>query len=150
MAAHYWPHLSDLPAAPANDGHDAWKGAIHIMSIEHRKVNEPGELTKSKAVITVEIVEYVPNSVVIKTIMHKTTGNVSVMSVDSGEGLTERTTPFDTYVQVIDGKADIVINGLSHVLETGQSIVIPAHASHSIQPNGRFKLVMTVIKSGYE
>jgi quercetin dioxygenase-like cupin family protein len=120
------------------------------MSIEHRKVNEPGELAKSKAVITVEIVEYVPNSVVIKTIMRKTTGNVSVMSVDSGEGLTERTTPFDTYVQVIDGKADIVINGLSHVLETGQSIVIPAHASNSIQPNGRFKLVMTVIKSGYE
>ena len=150
MAAHYWPHLSDLPAAPANDGHDAWKGAIHIMSEMHRKVNEPGELAKSTAVITVEIVEYVPNSVVIKTIMRKTSGNVSVMSVDSGEGLTERTTPFDTYVQVIDGKADIVINGLSHVLETGQSIVIPAHASNSIQPNGRFKLVMTVIKSGYE
>lgn len=120
------------------------------MSIEHQNINEPGELPKATAVITVEIVEYVPNSVVIKTIMRKTTGNVSVMSVDSGEGLTEKTTPFDTYVQVIDGQADIVIKGVSSLLLTGQSIVIPAHASNSILPNGRFKLVMTVIKSGYE
>lgn len=120
------------------------------MSVEHQNINEPGELAKSTAVITVEIVEYVANSVVIKTIMRKTTGNISVMSVDSGEGLTEKTTPFDTYVQVIDGKADIIIQGVSNVLETGQSIVIPAHASNSIRPNGRFKLVMTVIKSGYE
>ena len=150
MPAHYRPHLRELPAARATYGDGVLKGSTPIMSVEHKKINEPGELEKSKAVITVEIVEYVPNSVVIKTIMRKTTGNVSVMSVDSGEGLTERTTPFDTYVQVIDGKADIVIIGVSHVLETGQSIVIPAHAPNSIRPNGRFKLVMTVIKSGYE
>ena len=150
MPAHSIPHLRELPVAHANDGHDALKETIHTMSVEHKKINEPGELAKSTAVITVEIVEYIPNSVVIKTIMRKTTGNVSVMSVDSGEGLNEKITPFDTYVQVIDGKADIVIKGVSHVLQTGQSIVIPAHASNSILANERFKLVMTVIKSGYE
>jgi len=112
--------------------------------------NETIEIEKAKAVITVELVEYLPNSVVIKTILHKSTGNVSVMSVDQGEGLTERTSPFDTYVQVIDGQADIVISGVSNLLQVGQSIVIPAHASNLVKPNGRFKLLMTVIKSGYE
>jgi len=112
--------------------------------------SETAELAKSKAVITVELVEYLTNSIVIKTILRKSTGNVSVMSVDSGEGLTENTSPFDTYVQVIDGQAEIVIKGESHVLQVGQSIVIPAHASNQVKPNGRFKLLMTVIKSGYE
>ena len=112
--------------------------------------NETIEIEKAKAVITVELVEYLPNSVVIKTILRKSTGNVSVMSVDQGEGLTERTSPFDTYVQVIDGQADIVISGVSNLLQVGQSIVIPAHASNLVKPNGRFKLLMTVIKSGYE
>ncbi|NBA85646.1 cupin [Emticicia sp. CRIBPO] len=108
------------------------------------------EIEKSKIHITVEIIEYVPNSVVIKTILKKSTGNISVMSFDSGEGLTEKTTPFDTYVQVIEGKAEIVISGKSNLLLTGQSIIIPAHESNYVKPNGRFKMIMTVIKSGYE
>jgi quercetin dioxygenase-like cupin family protein len=108
------------------------------------------EVEKSKVFITVEIIEYVPNSVVIKTILKKSTGNITVMSVDSGEGLTEKTSPFDTFAQVIDGQAEIVINGASHLLKTGQSIVIPAHAPNYIKANERFKMILTVIKSGYE
>jgi quercetin dioxygenase-like cupin family protein len=111
---------------------------------------DTGEVEKAKAFITVEIIEYIPKSVVIKTILKKSTGNISVMSVDSGEGLTERTTPFDTFVQIIDGQAEIVIAGKSNVMVTGQSIVIPAHSSSLIKPNGRFKMIQTVIKSGYE
>jgi quercetin dioxygenase-like cupin family protein len=108
------------------------------------------ELEKSIAHITVEIIEYVPNSVVIKTIIKKTTGNITVMSFDSGEGLTERTTPFDTFAQIIEGKAEVVINQKSNFMLTGQSIVIPAHSAHQIKANGRFKMILTVIKSGYE
>jgi quercetin dioxygenase-like cupin family protein len=108
------------------------------------------EIEKEKEFITVEIVEYIANSVVIKTILKKSTGNISVMSVDSGEELTEKTTPFDNFVQIIDGKAEIFISGKPHLLLTGQSIVIPAHAPNYVKPNGRFKMIVTVIKSGYE
>lgn len=108
------------------------------------------EVEKSKAFNTIEIIEYVPNSIVIKTILKKSTGNISVMSVDSGEGLTEKTSPFDTFAQVIDGQAELVISGKSNILKVGQSIVIPAHAPNLIKPNGRFKMIVTVIKSGYE
>jgi len=111
---------------------------------------ETGEVEKSKAFITVEIIEYIANSVVIKTILKKTTGNVSVMSFDSGEGLTEKTSPFDTFVQVIEGKAEVVVRGVTNLLLTGHSMVIPAHASNHIKANGRFKMISTIIKSGYE
>ncbi len=113
-------------------------------------VNDSGEIEKSIAHITVEIIEYIANSVVIKTILRKSTGVISVMSFDTGEGLTERTSPFDTFAQIIEGKAEIVVNGTSNLLQTGQSIVIPAHASNFVKPNGRFKMILTVIKSGYE
>ena len=114
------------------------------------KKRESLELEKAIAHITVEIIEYIPNSVVIKTILKKSTGNISVISFDSGEGLTEKTTPFDTFVQIIDGTAQIVISGVSHSLLTGQSIVIPAHEPNNVTPNGRFKMIQTIIKSGYE
>ena len=100
---------------------------------------EAAEVEKAKMLITVEIIEYVPNSVVMKTILKKSTGNISVMSFDSGEGLTEKTTPFDTFAQIIEGKAEMVINGISHLLETGQSIVIPAHAPNLVRQMGDLK-----------
>ncbi len=114
------------------------------------QLDDNTEIKKSKAHITVEIIEYVPNSVVIKTILKKSTGNISVMSFDAGEGLWERKIPFDSFLQVIEGSAEIVIEGITHNLATGQSIVIPAHAPHHLNPVGRFKLILTIIKSGYE
>jgi quercetin dioxygenase-like cupin family protein len=116
------------------------------------KVNGPGrkenpELAKSKSHIIVEIIEYVPDSVVIKTVIKKSTGNISVMSFDAGEGLTEKISPFDTYVQIIEGKAELVIDKVSNILNPGQGTIIPAHALNHINPNGRFKMISTIIKS---
>ena len=108
------------------------------------------ELEKSKSHIVVEIIEYMTNSVVIKTIIRKSTGNISIMSFDSGEGLTEKTSPFDTFAQIIEGNAEIVIDKISHLLESGMGIIIPAHSPNFIKPNGRFKMIQTIIKSGYE
>jgi quercetin dioxygenase-like cupin family protein len=108
------------------------------------------EQDKGKVLIVVEIIEYVPNSVVIKTIIKKTTGNVKVSSFDTGEALTEKTSPFDTFIQVIDGKAEIIIDDQINELDTGQSIIIPAHSRQVIKANERFKILSTVIKSGYE
>lgn len=108
------------------------------------------EHEKGRTFIIVEIIEYVPNSVVIKTIIKKTTGNVTVSSFDTGEALTEKISPFDTFIQVIEGKAEIVINEKLHQLVTGQSIIIPAHSRNILRANERFKIISTVIKSGYD
>jgi hypothetical protein len=108
------------------------------------------ELEKAKSHIIVEIIEYIAKSVVIKTIIKKSTGNISIMSFDTGEGLTEKTSPFDTFAQIIEGKACIVIDKVSHLVECGHGIIIPAHSSNYIKPNGRFKMISTIIKSGYE
>jgi quercetin dioxygenase-like cupin family protein len=110
----------------------------------------PVELEKSMSHIIVEIIEYMANAVVTKTIIKKSTGNISVMSFDSGEGLTEKTSPFDTFSQIIEGKAEIVIDKVSHILGAGEGIIVPAHSPNFIKPNGRFKMIQTIIKSGYE
>lgn len=111
---------------------------------------ENTDIEKSKAFIIVEILEYIPNSVVIKTIIRKTTGNVSAVSFDSGEALTEKISPFDTFIQIIEGNAEVLIDSISSMLETGQSIIIPAHSRSTIKANVRFKMISTIIKSGYE
>ena len=108
------------------------------------------ELEKSQPYIMVEILEYVPKAVAIKTIIKKTTGTISVMSFDSSEGLSEKISPFDTFIQIIEGRAEIVIDSVSNHLEMGSGIIVPAHLPTFIKPNERFKMITTTIKSGYE
>lgn len=108
------------------------------------------ELEKATSHIIVEIIEYIPNSVVIKSIIKKTTGNISAVSFDSGEALAEKISPFDTFIQIIDGEAIVLIDGKEHKLSVGESIIIPAHTRNAIEAKVRFKMISTVIKSGYE
>jgi quercetin dioxygenase-like cupin family protein len=108
------------------------------------------EIEKSKMHILIEIIEYVPNSVVTRTIIRKTTGNVDVVAIDTGETLAEKISPFDNFLQIIDGDAEVVIDGKSKMLKTGEAIIIPAHTSHLVRANNRFKMISTTIKSGYD
>ena len=108
------------------------------------------EVEQSKLHIVVEILEYMPNAIVSKTIIKKTTGNITVMSFDTGEELAEKISPFDSYAQIIDGSAEITINKKAHVLHLGQGIIIPAHAPNHVKATQRFKMILTIIKSGYE
>ena len=114
------------------------------------KKTDIAELEKSKAHIIVEIIEYMPNAIVSKTIIKKTTGNVTVSSFDAGEELGERTSPFDTYIQIIDGTAELVINDRKYKLGLGEGIIIPAHTKNKFNANVQFKMISTIIKSGYE
>ncbi|CAA7197657.1 cupin domain-containing protein [Chryseobacterium potabilaquae] len=108
------------------------------------------ELEKSKVYITRNIVEYISNSVVSKNIVKKLTGNISALSFNEKEGLPEKNSPFDAFAQIIEGKAEIIIDGATYFMEEGECIIIPAHKSHSIKGNNRFKMILTIIKSGYE
>ena len=131
-----------------HNGKDEKSKAVIIEKSTVEDIHEG--IDKSVAQIIVELIEYIPNSVLSKTIMKKTTGNVTVVSFDTGEALTEKISPFDTFIQIIEGRAEIIIDKNSNCLECGQGIIIPAHSSHIVKANGRFKMTQTVIKSGYE
>jgi quercetin dioxygenase-like cupin family protein len=80
----------------------------------------------------------------------KSTGNIIAIAIDSGEKLEEKISPFDSYIQIIEGESEIIIDNHSHMLESGQAILIPAHATHVIRAPHPSKMIITVIKSGYE
>src|SRR6188472_446485 len=117
----------------------------HTNSTNHTPSTE---IEKSKVHIIVEIIEYIPNAVVSKTIIKKSTGNVTVTSFDSGEELAEKTSPFDTYVQIIDGVAELIISDQKYHLNLGEGIVIRANAAHRFNAKEQFKMISTIIKSG--
>lgn len=109
-----------------------------------------GRLRSAEAFKVVEFIEYIPNSIATKTIIKKITGSISAISSDSGGLLIGKILPFDIFIELIEGNAEIFIDNISNLLETGQSIIIPAHSHSIIRTIKRFKLISTIIKSGYE
>ncbi len=92
-------------------------------------------------------ISYADKAVVSKHILKKKTGNISLFAFDKGEGLSEHTTPFDALVMIVDGTAEINIDGTSHVLQTGDSIVMPANIPHALHAVEKFKMVLSMIRS---
>lgn len=105
---------------------------------------------KSKIYQLADSVDYVPGSVVIKSIISKKTGTVTISSLDAGEVMSAKLSPFDRLTHIIDGEAEIIIDEKSNMVEKGQAIIIPAHTRNRIKANTRFKMLSTIIKSGYE
>lgn len=94
-----------------------------------------------------ESITYTEKAVVSKHILKKETGNISLFAFDIGEGLSEHTAPFDATVFIVDGKADIIINGVSNIVNAGETIIMPASIPHALKAIEKFKMVLTMIKS---
>lgn len=114
------------------------------------KKTDNSDIEKGKSHVIVKVIEYIPNAVLSKTIIKKITGNITLSSFDEGEELEEKTSPFDIFIQIIDGSAEITINEKVFKLKIGEGIVIPAHSIHSFNANEKFKMISTLIKCGYE
>ena len=92
------------------------------------------------------LVDYSANGIVSKRVLEKKTGNITLFAFDEEQKLSEHTAPFDAVVQIIEGRAEIIINGKSFLLETGKSIILPANIPHAVSAVAKFKMLLTMIK----
>jgi quercetin dioxygenase-like cupin family protein len=97
--------------------------------------------------VSQELVDYQPGSIVSRTVMDKPTGTVTAFAFDRGQGLSEHTAPFDAMVFILDGKAEVTIEGRPFGVAAGEMIVMPANKPHALKAVERFKMLLTMIRS---
>lgn len=93
-----------------------------------------------------DLVNYQVDAVVSKTLIKKETGNITLFAFDKNQGLSEHTAPYDALVLVIDGKADIILDGKSNITKAGEMIIMPANIPHALKAVEKFKMMLTMIK----
>jgi quercetin dioxygenase-like cupin family protein len=94
-----------------------------------------------------DMVEYQDGTIVSRTLIDKGTGTVTMFAFAKDQGLSEHTAPFDAMVHIIDGEAEIMISGKKYNVNTGEMIIMPANAPHALNATGRFKMILTMIRS---
>ena len=100
-----------------------------------------------RALTLSELVSYQDGSVVSKTLIDKKIGTVTMFSFGAGQGLSEHTVPYDAFVQVVDGEAEVVINGEAQTVSAGQMIIMPANIPHELKAVKPFKMLLVMIRA---
>ena len=108
---------------------------------------EKGEFEESKTFNLADILEFNSNAIVVKNISVQNNSIIQAFAFDFGKVLSHNESPFVQFIHIIEGKAEVVINGNSNFMLSGDSILIPANTSSSIEANHKFKMICTTIQN---
>lgn len=105
------------------------------------------ENVTGRALTLADLVQSQPGAVVSRTLIDKKIGTLTLFAFDDGQGLSEHTAPYDAFVQIVDGAADITIAGKDHRVTAGQMIIMPANVPHALRAVGKFKMLLVMIRA---
>jgi quercetin dioxygenase-like cupin family protein len=108
------------------------------------KTAEP--MKAAQAVRLADQVQYSEGSIVSRALVQKPVGSITLFAFDAGQGLNEHTAPFDAYVQILDGEAELVIGGQAVNAGSGETVLMPANVPHAVNARQRFKMLLTMIR----
>ena len=107
---------------------------------------DPGGMTHSEVVDLASLVDYAEGAIVSRALIQSEKGTLTLFAFDTGQGLSEHSTPFDALIQVLDGTGNIIIDGKSYATGTGQWILMPKDIPHAVEAPDRFKMLLTMIR----
>ncbi|MFB6318889.1 cupin domain-containing protein [Saccharicrinis sp. FJH54] len=106
-----------------------------------------GVFELSKPYLLKESVQYADGSIVSKIVTRNIAGNITLFAFDANQNLSEHTAPFDAIVQILEGKARIIIDRQPYTLSENEMIIMPANVAHAVEADGKFKMLLTMLKA---
>ena len=93
------------------------------------------------------MVDYQAGSIVSRSLVDGKNGSITLLAFDAGQELSEHTAPFDAFVEVLDGAAEITLSGRGMTARAGEAVIMPAGEPHSLRAPRRFKMLLVMVKS---
>lgn len=109
--------------------------------------NSKSNLSQAEAHDLVQLADYADGAIVSRTLAENASGTITLFAFDAGQNLSEHTTPFDAFVQILDGKAELIIGGKTVEASNGQIVLMPANVPHAVKAPVRFKMLLTILRS---
>ena len=102
-------------------------------------------ISKAEVLTLRDQVAYQAGQVVSRTLAQNEHVSVTLFSFDKGEEISTHESGGDAMVTCLDGVGRITIDGVEHLLHTGESIVMPARHPHAVYGQEQFKMLLVVI-----
>lgn len=101
----------------------------------------------AKQLVLKDLIAYHEGAVVSRALIDKKVGTVTIFAFDEGQGLSEHAAPYDALVQILDGRAEVRIEGKPFSLKEGEMIILPANRPHALRALSAFKMLLIMIRS---
>jgi quercetin dioxygenase-like cupin family protein len=92
------------------------------------------------------LVNYQDGAIVSRTLIDKPAGTITLFAFAAGQGLSEHTAPYDAFVSIIDGEAEITIAKKPQTVKAGEIIIMPADKPHALKATVPFKMMLVMIR----
>lgn len=91
------------------------------------------------------LVTYQQGQIVSKTLAQNGAVSLTLFAFDQNEEISSHESDGDAMIIALDGEGLITIDGKEHILEKGQTIVMPAKKPHAVYAKKQFKMFLIVV-----
>lgn len=102
-------------------------------------------IEKSKVLDMKELVVYQEGQIVSKTLVQNKNVSMTLFAFDKDEEISSHSSHGDAMVNVLDGKAKIIIGEQTFGVSAGKTIVMPAEVAHAVLAQEKMKFLLTVV-----
>lgn len=101
-------------------------------------------LHESPIVIANEV-SYQDGQIVSKTLTQNKHHNITLFAFYKNEEISTHVSTGDAMIIAIDGVGEITIAGESYIINSGESIIMPANKPHAVFAKEKFKMLLIVV-----
>ena len=91
-----------------------------------------------------DLVEYHEGQVVSKTLVQNDKMSVTLFSFDKDEEISTHASGGDAMVTVLDGVGRFTVDGVAHILQKDETLIMPKDIPHAVYGEERFKMMLVV------
>lgn len=103
-------------------------------------------ITFAEPQVILDLMDYQEDQVISRTFAQNSVMSLTLVTFDQGQCLSAHTAAGDAFVQILDGEAQITIDGKKVIVKSGEIVVMPAKVPHSLHAATRFKMLPAVVK----
>lgn len=105
-----------------------------------------GDLPPGRAVSLTGLLALQPHSIASRVLARSAGGNVTLFTLDAGEGLSEHSSPYDALAIVLEGRLALAIGGTP--IEAGPHDVVrlPATIPHALQAVEPARMLLVMLR----
>jgi quercetin dioxygenase-like cupin family protein len=92
------------------------------------------------------LLDYQAHGIASRVIGRSAGGNVTLFTIDAGEGLSEHTAPFDALALVLEGRATVTVGGTPLEVGPGQVVRMPADVPHAVMAEAPTRMLLIMLK----
>ena len=103
-------------------------------------------LPPAEALVLQTLISQTEHGIASRILAKTSGGNFTLFAFDSGQGLTEHTSPFDALVMVLEGALTLTIGGTPVRATPGTIVRMPADVAHGLEADEPSRMLLIMLR----